>query len=58
LLVAFWGMARLSELTCNINKGRLEKDKGIRISDVLIAKDSQSAAIKIYFAKTRCNTSF
>ncbi|EFP92644.2 uncharacterized protein PGTG_18822 [Puccinia graminis f. sp. tritici CRL 75-36-700-3] len=51
-LVAFWSMARLGELACDIGIGRLEKDEGVRISDVRIAKDSQSAMIKIYFAKT------
>jgi hypothetical protein len=51
-LVAFWSMARLGELACDVGVGRLEKDEGVRISDVRIAKDSQSAMIKIYFAKT------
>ncbi|EFP77666.1 uncharacterized protein PGTG_03622 [Puccinia graminis f. sp. tritici CRL 75-36-700-3] len=51
-LVAFWGMARLGELTYDVPHGRLEKDKGVRIRNVRIASDEQSALIKIHFAKT------
>ncbi|EHS64089.1 uncharacterized protein PGTG_20792 [Puccinia graminis f. sp. tritici CRL 75-36-700-3] len=51
-LVAFWGMARLGELASDINVGRLRKGDGVRISDVRVADDAQSALIKIYFAKT------
>jgi hypothetical protein len=45
-------MARLGELTYDIPHGRLKKDEGVRIRDVRIAGDKQSALIKIHFAKT------
>ncbi|EFP88612.2 uncharacterized protein PGTG_14817 [Puccinia graminis f. sp. tritici CRL 75-36-700-3] len=51
-LVAFWGMARLGKLVCDISHGQLEKDKGVWISDVRVASDAQSAWVKIHFAKT------
>ncbi|KAA1099237.1 hypothetical protein PGTUg99_050287 [Puccinia graminis f. sp. tritici] len=51
-LVAFWGMARLGELTCTSGHGNLKRDEGPRISDVNIAQDRKSAIITIWFAKT------
>jgi hypothetical protein len=51
-IVAFWSMARLGKLTSATNHSDLLKEEGVRISDVHIAKDSQSALIKIHFAKT------
>jgi hypothetical protein len=51
-LVAFWSMARLGELTCAVYRGHLARDEGVRIADVQIANDRQSATVKIHFAKT------
>ncbi|KNE94945.1 hypothetical protein PSTG_11736 [Puccinia striiformis f. sp. tritici PST-78] len=51
-IVAFWGMARLGEITYANRTGRITIDGGPRKEDVMISRDLHSAIITLRNAKT------